>query len=285
MRAAFCLLMVVFSLASVRGADDGDFYFAVIADPQFGFWDPEHFPKEEASITLAVAELNRLKPKFVVVCGDLINRAGNETETAAYKRIFGKLATDINLYNVAGNHDVGGKELMAYYREHFGSDYYSFRQGLIYGIVINSNMMKERAPSEEDAARQETWLKAELQKAKASGARHIMVFQHHPWYLWYADEDDHYFNMPRKARKEFLPLFKEAVVRHVFSGHYHGTRVTTYDKSIELITTASAAIPMFASESGIRFVLVRNGEIDHRYFDYGSIPHAIDLAQGFAKVH
>ena len=269
---------------------DSDFFFAVLADPQLGYWAPNEFPHEEAISRLAIAELKRLGPRFAVVCGDLINRDRNEIETAAYNRLFGQLLPDIKLYNVAGNHDVNdepgpSEQTLTFYRKHFGPNYYSFREGPLYGIVIDSTLMKHPKPSTAESERQNDWFRAELNRAKLSGARHVTVFQHHPWYLWYAEEDDHYFNMPRSARAEFLPLMKASGVSHVFSGHYHGTRVTTYENSTQMVTTASVAIPLFLAESGIRFVTVRQGEVDHRYFDLGSIPRSIDLKQGFPKTY
>jgi 3',5'-cyclic AMP phosphodiesterase CpdA len=285
-----CLPVLLVALGTWCSGSDADFFFAVLADPQLGYWNPNEFPHEEAAVKLAVAELNRLKPRFVVVCGDLINRDRNEVETAAYRRLFGQLSPEIKLYNVPGNHDVSDEpgpsaQTLSYYRKNFGPDYYSFREGSLYGIVIDSTLMKHPLPSSEEASKQNAWLKAELAKAKSSGAVHIMIFQHHPWYIWYAEEDNHYYNMPTESRKEFLQIFKEAGVSHIFSGHYHGTRVVTYDRAIEMVTTASTAIPMFTAESGIRFVIVRNGQVDHRYFDFGSIPQVVDVDQGFAKVH
>jgi hypothetical protein len=38
-------------------------------------------------------------------------------------------------------------------------------------------------------------------------------------------------------------------------------------------------------QGGIRFVIVRNGQVDHEYFDFGAIPQVVDVEQGFAKGH
>ena len=61
-----CFLLLTVALAAGGAARDPDFFFAVLADPQLCFWNPNEFPHEEAAVKLAVAELNRLKPRFVV---------------------------------------------------------------------------------------------------------------------------------------------------------------------------------------------------------------------------
>lgn len=64
---------------------NGDFYFIVGSDPQFGLMDwyqnPDYNPEkadwteEIISATLAVDKINKLspKPRFFVICGDLSN--------------------------------------------------------------------------------------------------------------------------------------------------------------------------------------------------------------------
>ena len=120
-------LLLVFALAGTLAAQT----FVQMSDPQFGMYTKDaDFAQETANFEFAIATANRLKPAFVVITGDLINKAGDAAMTAEYKRITAKLDPKIKLFNVAGNHDVGNqptKESLAQYRERFGPDYYSFR--------------------------------------------------------------------------------------------------------------------------------------------------------------
>ena len=66
----------------------------------------EGFAPETALFTRAIEHANRLKPAFVVVCGDMINQSENDDQIAEVKRIGALLDDSIPLHWVAGNHDV-----------------------------------------------------------------------------------------------------------------------------------------------------------------------------------
>src|SRR4029453_10866683 len=88
-------------------------------------------------------------------------------------------------------------------------------------MVLNSGVISAPVKVQTAAAEQEAWLKAELAKARSGGARHIVVFQHHSWFLEKADEPTQYFNIPIEQRRVYLDILKGAGVRYVFAGHYH----------------------------------------------------------------
>src|SRR5947209_8352485 len=102
------------------------------------------FSQETANWEFAIANVNRLRPAFLVVTGDLTNRDADPVQIAEYKRINAKLDRAVHLYNVPGNHDVGNDPTPATltaYRTHYGPDYYSFREGDVYGIVLDSSLL------------------------------------------------------------------------------------------------------------------------------------------------
>jgi 3',5'-cyclic AMP phosphodiesterase CpdA len=79
-----------------------------MSDPQFGMYTKDaDFAQETANFEFAIATANRLKPRFVIVCGDLVNKPGDRAQIEEYRRISAKLDKSIRLYHVAGNHDVG----------------------------------------------------------------------------------------------------------------------------------------------------------------------------------
>src|SRR5215471_426386 len=194
--------------------------FIQMSDTQFGMYAKDaDFVHETANFEFAIATANRLKPAFVIITGDLINKAGDAAMTSEYKRITAKLDPKIKLYSAPGNHDVGNEptaESLALYRERFGADYYSFRAGDIAGIVLNSNLEKgtEKVPAE--ASKMEAWLRGELERAKRSAAKHIIVFQHISFFLKDAGEEDQYFNIPKVVRERYLRLLHEYGVQQVF---------------------------------------------------------------------
>ena len=95
------------------------------------------------------------------------------------------------------------RNLWPVYRKEYGKDYYSFREGPIYGIVLDSSLFKAPGHVQEEAAKQEQWLERELTQAEAAHAVPV-IFQHIPWFLERADEPDQYFNIPLETRRRVL---------------------------------------------------------------------------------
>jgi 3',5'-cyclic AMP phosphodiesterase CpdA len=251
-------------------------FFVQLADPQFGAVTGNgDFSQETANYEFAVANINRLKPQFVVICGDLINKEGDPAQLAEFKRITARIDPSIAVYTVAGNHDVGNnptQALVADYRRNIGPDYYSFRQGEIYGLVLNSSVISAPEQVQAIANEQEAWLREELTKARASGAKHVVVFQHHSWFLEKPDEPAQYFNIPLEQRQRYLKLLKDSGVRYVFAGHYHRNALGR-DGDLEMVTNGPVSRPLGTDPTGMRLVTVFENRLEHRYFTLGEIPY------------
>ncbi len=256
------------------------FFFIVAADPQFGmFAKDSNFVQETANFELVIATVNRLRPAFLVIAGDLINKPGDPAQTAEFWRIAKRLNPAIPLYNVAGNHDVGNTPTpasIATYTAAFGADHYSFRAGDVTGIVLNSSVIDSSATTPEAFTAQEQWLGAELAKARATHVRHLLIFQHHPWFLSKADEPDQYFNIPLLHRARYLTLFHRFGVEALFSGHYHQNAIAQ-DGDLAMVTTGPVGMPFGGTHSGIRIVTVTDSGLTHRYYDLGELPHRVAL--------
>ena len=148
-----------------QGAWRGDFWFAQLADTQIGMLnsfrgpsvhdneanDPD-WQRELAMVQLAVAYLNEVRPspRFVIVCGDLIDawpaesqsslsavqsrmhQSQRDLQTAALKAAFASVRADIPLVCVCGNHDVGNRPTpasVADFVRAWGDDYFTFWSG------------------------------------------------------------------------------------------------------------------------------------------------------------
>ncbi|MEO8595488.1 MAG: metallophosphoesterase [Candidatus Solibacter sp.] len=249
--------------------------FIQMSDPQFGMYTKDKdFVQETANFEFAIAAANRLKPAFVVITGDLINKDGDAAMTAEYKRISSRLDPKIKLYAMPGNHDVGNEptaETLAFYRENYGPDYYSFHHGDIAGIVLNSNLEKGTDKVPEEAAKMEAWFRQELERLKLTGVKHIIVFQHIPFFLKDADEKDSYDNIPKPVRERYLHLLHEYGVQQVFAGHYHANELGR-DGELEMVTSGPVGMPLRGAKSGLRVVTAKEGAVTHKYHDFGELP-------------
>jgi serine/threonine-protein phosphatase CPPED1 len=277
------LLGILLALAGfTRGACAADepYFFIQLSDPQLGmFTENQDFVQDAINFEFAVAAVNRLRPAFVIITGDLVHRPGDPEQIAEYRRIVGKIDPSIPVHNVAGNHDVENvptPESLAAYTKIFGPDRYSFRYRGLAGIVLNSSIIHSPQQTPDELAGQERWLRAELAKARAENARHIVVFQHHPWFIKSADERDGYFNIPLERRTAYMALFRQFGVRYLFCGHYH-RNAEARDGEIEHVTSGPVGRPLGGARSGIRVAIVRRDRIDHRYYEFGELPVRVDL--------
>lgn len=276
----FCIALAALTAAPSGPADRiAPFFFIQMSDPQFGMYRADSsFEQETANFELAIASANRLHPAFVVVTGDLINKPGDAAQTAEYWRIAKKLDPSIPLYNIAGNHDVGNTPTsasVARYVTAFGPDHYVFRRGDFTGIVLNSTVIDSSAKVPTEFAVQERWLEAQLSEARQSGARHIVVFQHHPWFLKIASEPDQYFNIPLAHRTRYLAMFHKYGVEALFSGHYHQNSLAA-DAGISAVTTGPVGMPFGdVPQSGFRVVTVTDSGITHRFYGFENLPKVI----------
>lgn len=277
--AAALLLTTAFGPAPARTPP---FFFIQMSDPQFGMYTSDtNFVQETANFEFAIATANRLHPAFVVITGDLTNKAGDVAQIAEFHRIAKKLDPSIKLYLVSGNHDIKNKPTsatVAAYIKAYGPDHYVFHHGDFTGIVINSTIIDSSINVPKESAAQETWLRTELAKAKQAGARHVVVFQHHSWFLKSADEADDWFNIPTVIRTRYLALFHEFGVEALFSGHYHGNSLAS-DAKLQQITTGPVGKPFFGErlESGMRIVTVTDTGITHQFHPLSNLPNTIVL--------
>lgn len=134
--------------------------------------------------------VNRAKPDFVIVTGDL-TETGLGIEYTSLLEWMEKLEAPV--YMIPGNHDViwrnplpasdvtSGRTLLNYERI-FGRSYYSFRHKDSYFIMLNSMVDAQDAPAayKSVGAVQTSWLKRELRHAENAGYPYVFALQHHP---------------------------------------------------------------------------------------------------------
>src|SRR5689334_12096277 len=150
-------VLLCIPVSATRAAEP--FFFIQLSDPQFGmFTGNKDFAQETANFEFAAATINRLRPKFVVITGDLVNKPGDTAQIAEFKRIAGKIDSAIPVYNVAGNHDVENvptPAMIATYTNQFGPDRYTFRHEGFVGVVLNSSIIHSPQQTTNEYAAQE----------------------------------------------------------------------------------------------------------------------------------
>ena len=271
-----------------------------LADPQFGMYadlsriddeqrallegmglqlplttDTYGFEYEADRYGKAIAAANKLRPNFVVVCGDMCNnKIDPADELVEIKRITATLNQDIPMYWVAGNHDVTNEptqETLANYRERFGPDFYSFDREGSHFIVLNSTVWQQPKNVPDELDKQIEFLRADLNGARESGSNNIVLFTHHPLFLTNVDEGDSWLVLPRERRKVLVALLKEYGVATVFSGHWHRNHIAFYG-GLQIIVTGSTGLPLGPDPSGLRLVTVHPGGITHQFYSLDDIP-------------
>jgi 3',5'-cyclic AMP phosphodiesterase CpdA len=244
----------------------------------------DHFREETRRFEAAVAMAGAARPRFVIVCGDMVNTAGDPAQVAEVKRIARALPEGVPVRYVAGNHDacpdneVPDPESLARYRADFGPDYYAFREDAAHFVVLNASLLQhpERVP--EDYDRQMTWLEGTLRDATRAGASHIVAFTHQPLFMARAEEPDEdypwapsppgrppgYWAVPRVRRMPVLELFRRHGVQATFCGHWHRNHEARDGDMLEVLTS-SVGYPLGDDPSGIRVVRLTAGGVEHEF--------------------
>ncbi len=242
----------------------------------------EGFADETRLFMDAISEANRLRPAFVVVCGDMIQHAGSAEETAEVLRIAGLLHDGIPIYWVAGNHDIASDtfaptpEDVAMYRAAFGADYYAFQHGGASFIVLDTVVMDhpEHVPGEWEA--QLSFLERELRAARDRGSEQVIVFCHHPLFLARPDEDNNYWNVPPERRDTVLELLTGHGVSAVFAGHWHRNNYAT-GAGLQMVASGPVGYPLGDDPSGYRIIRLSSDAVEHDYYAFGQGPLSVHL--------
>jgi len=271
----YILIFICVAVSIVCACDPGRIVFVQISDTQIGFRDEsENFAVSDSLMKDAVAAINRIKPDFVVVTGDLVNRRKDEQEKAIFKSNMALLDSDIPVYILPGNHDIGtySQENLELYEQFIGEDHFVFKKGNCLFLGFDSCPIKDGATQQEE--RQYEWMEKEL--SAASDCTHKYLFMHCPIIKKNIDEDEDYSNFSIPMRKKYLSLCKKYGVEAVFSGHTHVDYYLEHDGT-KLIVAGPVCKPLGNGFSGI---LV--GEIKDDILSYKFVP-AKKILDNFKK--
>jgi len=190
----------------------------------------------------ATDEIFKLVPPadFIIADGDLVEH-GNKAEQ--FSNYMAAMRTSpIPYFNAVGNHDVDKTpDVVTNYRRCLGPDYYSFDQGGVHFVVVNSV-----TPSE----RQSAWFEKDL--AMLGKDRPVVVFQHYP------------------PTSEELRRFDKLNIHSVFTGHWHSERVVKSSKTISISTPSFDMGGIDFSPAGFKVVdIAADGTMKTQYRPIG----------------
>lgn len=241
------------------------FQFVQLTDMQMGMIsNNQNCEAENQLFNKAVSEVNKLKPAFVVITGDLVNNRTDSNQIKSFQNIKALINKHIRVYLIPGNHDLGQKpnnETLSFYLKHYKSDRFAFNYKGYKFIGINSSLINSGI--EQENAQME-WLKTQLK-----GKKPVILFSHHPFFIIDINEKDKYENIPQAKRMEYMQLFKEHGVTKIFAGHYHNNSLAQFD-GIEMITTSAVGKPLGKAKSGYRVVTVYKDSVSHKYIENSS---------------
>ncbi len=244
------------------------FSFVQMCDTQLGMGGYEH---DVMTFRLAVKQINAIKPDFVVICGDLVQKA-NEKSFADFNAI--KEGFKIPYHCAAGNHDVENKPTAASlkrFRETIGKDYYAFENKGYTFVVANTQLWK--APLAGESEKHDAWFKETLEAAKAKNSP-VVVVVHYPLFTKEPDEKENYYNLPQPKRQEILDLCEKNGVVAFLAGHTH-KQITNEYKGIQMVNGETTSRNNDGRPMGFRLWNVDGkNDMRHQFVKLKGMPEA-----------
>jgi len=276
--AVIILFLFNFTASSQEKSNTDPYFIIQVTDPQFGMSEGDKgFAYETELYEKAVQAINRLKPDFVVITGDLVNNRENRDQVTEFKRISSMVMKEIPVWYLPGNHDIGQspeqKDIDMFISD-YGHDRFAFQHKGSTFAGLNSQLIKSDNPGAEEI--QFNWMKMELAKAPSTG--HIIVFSHYPFFVKLAIEPETYSNISYAKRKKYLSLLSEYHADAVFAGHLHNNSRGSWD-DIEMITTSAVGKPLADAPSGLRIIKIYPDHIESSYCGLDEIPEIVTFAQ------
>ena len=252
------------------------FSFIQMSDTQLAFHtgDASDFLTDTLTLDTLVRQINRLRPPFVLVTGDMTDNSTNKAQLAAYRKVIDRVDKSIPVHHLPGNHDVGSacsKAKVAAFEQNYGPSKFSFTWENCALIGINSCAIFAANPSSGDpsseaaeiAEEQYKWLEQELKAAQDKGAR--IVFGHYPVFVKSISEDRSTNNFSVEERERYWKLFKQYKVAAFGCGHTHYPYESSY-LGIDAVTCGAVAAPLGKGYRGAELWTVSaEGKVTHKY--------------------
>lgn len=268
------LVVAMVAVATSALAQQREPVIIQVSDPQLGFiTESEDFSPEQELMARLTERINALKPDVVVFSGDLVHYRTDAKALEAFDRMMEEFDSNIPLYFVPGNHDVGNDatdKAIEEFVARYGSDRFVHRQRDYSIVGYNSCVIKAETDAEPKEYR---WLRKQLRRLPRR--RPAIVVAHHPIFVNKPDEEVTYENLTPEMRAKYLALFERFGVDLALAGHLHMCARATYN-DIELVTSGPAGRTLGRDGSGITIVTIRNGAAQATYYEIDQIPDKVD---------
>ena len=238
-----------------------------------------------------VSAVNRLRPKFFVVAGDL-SLETDASLVADFRSAISRVSESIPLVFVtAQNRCVSD---LAFARS-FGADWYGFWFGGMRGLVLNSALIADHETPQSKA--QEEWFDGECEQGQLGG-HHLVVFTYHPWFEKGPHDEDTATLIPKTRRLWWLRKMQLNEVKYLFAGSANATstrvlrpgdlpklgtredpivKENNEDEDEEAEAGRSLEVSCTSLPSGLRVAEVFENRIDHKCHHLDAIPDRADL--------
>ncbi len=233
LKKSFAMMAVLtIVIVSALSADDNTIRFAVLSDRTGG-----HVP---GMLAQNVAEIERLKPEFVITVGDMIE--GYVDDSAQIAKEWNECDSilaglSMPLYLTPGNHDIWSDMGEKMFRQFVGKPYRSFDYRGLHIVILDAGRWEV---SKDMPQEQFDWLANDLEKNQ--NARQTFVFLHKPFW---------YMTIARGKEDKLHDLFVKYGVDAVMSGHYHRYFSGEYD-GIKYTSFGGSANQVEADPTGLK---------------------------------
>lgn len=252
------LLGIVIVVLSCNKPAQKPFRFVQLCDTQIGMGGYQH---DLNTFNQAIAQINAIKPDFVVICGDLVNHAHDSTYND-FMRLYKQFK--VKCYLAPGNHDVGNvptKASLAYYRKMIGKDYFVFKNKGAAFVITNTQLWKEDVPFE--STKHHSWFNRTMDSL-GKGQNQIFVIGHYPIFIKSPDEDEVYYNLPKLKRQRILSVLIKNKVKAYLSGHKHEFIENNFE-NIAFVTGETTSLNFDKRPLGFRLWEVHSDSISHQF--------------------
>jgi len=213
--AFFCLSFVSFACLHAFGSD-----IAIYGDSQ-------HNPEIQRRLVQTILSF---KPAIVFRVGDIVNDGYEPELWKAFHDIHGPLLETTEYFPALGNHEYDSPLYFDTFRFLNNRRWYSVDRMGIHFIILDSN---SRLDLESE---QYKWLVSDL-TAQEGSAKFVIAIFHHPIF----DVGAYHKADEKNLRPILQPLFENAGVSAVFSGHSHNYQRFEYNGMYFIVTAGGGS--------------------------------------------
>ena len=269
MGVASCALPPGERAGDVKGC--GTLRIAHLCDPQFGFTSGnpamkhrsvergfENYRSDVARCEKAIAIVNELNPDMLLLGGDMAQRA--KDIPLEWPRLLKMVKVPWMV--TPGNHDFESRPGrgpdrvgLERFKSIFGRDHESCEvKG--WRIIAGNSQFWFPSEAKDEQAEYETWIGAELEKARTFNGR-VVLASHIPPFAHYPEEPDSYENCPRVFRAKRLESYSTSGARFYLAAHQHRLVARGY-KSLSVLTGEALCANFDMRPTGFRMFEIKD---------------------------